>query len=148
MMMILEGKLRRAAILLSLPAAAFAGYWAWQKVEYPDRIDVCFSASPPYYLRSLGEDCDRWARTSMGSATKGGGTVSRASLGAVIYNNNGLTKDAFSAIADEWVADYKTVVFKHSMLVLLYWIEVLVIAGLGVSAVWLLAFSGSWVLRG
>jgi hypothetical protein len=48
MMMIIEERLRRAAILLSLPAAAFAGYWAWQNLEYPDRIVVCFSASPPY----------------------------------------------------------------------------------------------------
>jgi hypothetical protein len=84
----------------------------------------------------------------MGAATKAGGTFSRAGQGAVIYNNNGLAKDAFSAIADEWEADYKTAVFKHNMLVLLYWIKFLVVAGLGVSVVWVLAFSGSWVLRG
>jgi hypothetical protein len=147
-MMIIEGRLRRAAVLLSVPAAAFAGYWAWQNLEYPYPIDVCFSASPPYYLRSLGNDCERWAREAMGSATKAGGTLSRASQGAVIYNNNGLAKDAFSAIADEWIADYKGDVFKHNMLVLLYWIKFLVVVGLGISAVWILAFSGSWVLRG
>jgi hypothetical protein len=121
---------------------------AWQNLEYPDRIEVCFSANPPYYLRSLGDECERWAREAMGAATNAGGAYSRASQGAMIYNNNGLAKDAFSAIADEWVADYKTVVFKHSMLVLLYWIKFLAVAGLGVSAVWILAFSGSWVLRG
>ena len=141
-------RLRRLAILLSVPAAAFAGYWAWQNLEYPDRIDVCFSAFSRIYVRSLGNECERWGREAMTGATNAGGTVSRTSQGGTIYNNNGLAKDAFSSIAAEWVADYGNVVFKHNVWVIWYWTKLLLIAGLGVLIVWVLAFSTSWVRRG
>jgi hypothetical protein len=141
-------RLRRLAILLSVPAAAFAGYWAWQSLEYPDRIDVCFSAFSRIYVKSLGDECERWAREAMTASKNAGGTVSRTSQGGTIYNNNGLAKDAFSSIAAEWVAGYGNVVFKHNMIVFWYWIKFLLIAGLGVLAVWILALSASWVLHG
>src|ERR1700681_2225863 len=96
-------RLRRLAILLSVPAAAFAGYWCGQNLEYRDRIDVCFSAFSRIYVRSLGDECQRWARDATTAATNAGGTPSRTSQGCTIYNNNGLAKDAFSSIAAEWV---------------------------------------------
>ena len=147
-MTIIEGKLRRAAILVSLPAAAFGGYWAWHHFDYPAPLDVCFNAGPIFPTRALGDDCERWARDAVSNAGWTGGTYSRQIGAGTIYNSSGLSQAAFAAAAEQWASDYGGDVIRRREKVVLFWVKVLTAAGIVVSAVWALAFAGSWVLRG
>jgi hypothetical protein len=147
-MTIIEGKLRRAAILLSLPAAAFGGYWAWQHFDYPAPLDVCFNAGLIFPTKALGDDCERWARDATANAGYTGGTYARQSGAGTIYNSSGLSQEAFAAASERWVSDYNGDVFRHREMVVLFWVKVLAAAGIAASAVWALAFAASWVIRG